>query len=120
MKKKATAGEKASFEIKKLQDLLDNEKSQRSSAEALQDSYKKQVKEGKDKIKLLNDQIGGLDDSLAAADYRNQGLESDIKALEKELNDLKGNHLQGKMAMGDKDEHIKRLGADKDRLNGVI
>ena len=55
-------------------------------------------------MKNLNGQIGDLDDSLAAAEYTNQGLESDIKALEKELKDLKGNALSGTMALGDKDE----------------
>ena len=35
--------------------------------------------------------MGGLDDSLAAADYRNEGLEADVKALEKELREMKAN-----------------------------
>lgn len=120
MKKKAALGDKAGLEIQKMREELEYEKSQRSKAESSLDNFKKQVKENKDKIKNLNDQIGGLEDSLAAADYRNEGLESDLKALEKELNDLKGNQLQGKMAMGDKDETIKRLGTEKDRLNSVI
>ena len=43
-----------------------------------------------------------------------------MKALERELKELKGNQLQGKMALGDKDEQIERLGQDKERLSGVI
>lgn len=52
-------------------------------------------------MKGLSDQIGNLDDSLAASEYRNQGLQADIKELEKELNLLKSNQLQGKLAIGD-------------------
>ena len=40
--------------------------------------------------------------------------------MERELKELKGAQLQGKMAMGDKDEFIERIEKDKERLNGVI
>ena len=36
------------------------------------------------------------------------------------MKELKGAQLQGKMAMGDKDEFIERIEKDKERLNGVI
>ena len=64
------------------------------------------MKQAKDKVKDLNDQVGNLDDSLAAAEYRAEGLQMDIKALEKELSELKSNQLEGKLAMGDKDEAL--------------
>ena len=38
--------------------------------------------------------------------------------MERELKELKGAQLQGKMAMGDKDEFIERIEKDKERLNG--
>ena len=57
-------------------------------------------------MQKLNDQIGELDDSLAAAEYRNKGLEVDIKELEKEIRELKGSQLNGTMAMGDKEQQI--------------
>lgn len=43
-----------------------------------------------------------------------------MKAVEKELKELKGNQLNGKMAMGDKDEEIQRLTGEKERLSTVI
>lgn len=33
---------------------------------------------------------------------------------------MKGNQMNGKMAMGDKDEHIQRLTAEKERMAGII
>ena len=59
--------------------------------EADKERVEKKAREDKEKMKQLNDQIGGLDDSLAASEYRCFGLEADLKTIEKELKELKGN-----------------------------
>ena len=55
MKKKAVLGDKAGLEIQKMREELEYEKGQRAKAESSLDTFKKQVKENKDKIKNLND-----------------------------------------------------------------
>ena len=70
MKDKVKLADKAALEIKNVTYQLEQEKLQAQAAELNIKDLNKTVREGKEKIKSLGDQIGNLDDSLAAAEYR--------------------------------------------------
>ena len=74
MKQKAGAGEKAGAEIQKMQQMLSKEKELRQTAISANERSQRYISDSKEKIKQMNDQIGSLDDSLAASEYQCQGL----------------------------------------------
>ena len=66
--------------------------------------------------KTVADQFGHHEDAMAAAEFKAEGLQQDLKEAEKLIEQLKAEALQNKLKHSDHDELIVCMRQDLDRV----
>ena len=119
-KKKAKEYDKVVREKQKVEEDLENVKEKLKSRDKENNDLKRKMEDMYTKLKSLQDSNGNNEDALAAAEFKAQGLEKDLKKAEKEIEMLKGLQMQAKLGIGDKDEVITQLNQDKEKLQRML